>query len=78
MDGGLDGGIVLEPFVDEFDAGHNGGVVTGEETCDFHVGEVELFAAEVHGDLSRCGVFLGLRPALEVGKMDVEMGSNSS
>ena len=60
----------------ELDACHDGGVVAGEEVCDFHVGEVKLAPAEVHGDLTRGGVFLRLRAALEVGKRDVKMGGN--
>jgi len=76
FNGVLDGGVVLEALVDELDAGHDGGVIAGEDLGDFHVGQVELAAAEVHGDLAGCGVLLGLRFALEVGKVDVEVGGD--
>ncbi len=49
-----------ESCSDLFDAGHDRGVVAVEDIADFHVGEFELFAEEVHGDLAGKGCFAGL------------------
>lgn len=60
-DGAGDFGVFgVDALLNLFDAGHDGGVVSGEDGADFFEGDAELRSAEVHGDLAGEGAVSAL------------------
>ena len=62
----------VELGLDLLDARHDGGVVPVEDFADAEEGELEFFAAEEHGDLTREGAIVALSFAEDVVGADAE------
>lgn len=58
--------VLFNGLLDGLDAGHDCGVVAGEDFADFHIGELQLAAAKEHGHLARQHAVAGLGFAQDI------------